>query len=222
MRYKSYYSWIPSTLYYQPFEEHVYYLAQKTIPLPVFNKNISQSSSVFWKHADIIANTSGSYLYTEMNEVRYANGSVSKSFKVINVTALSRQQAIFNNDYNGTYTSETENGEVKVCPPGCIDCNCTGCHPSYTLDALTSSCKKCGPGCASCDASDTTACTSCETGLYFDSNSSSCRTCALTCLSCGTTANTCSVCYPGWTFVSGECIKCPTNCFNCTSNSSCN
>ena len=103
-----------------------------------------------------MSNSSGEYLYAQMDLIRYyGNGSVSGSNKIVNVSALSRDQAIFNNQYNGTYTSETEVGEVKICPPGCTDCNCTSCHDSYTLDSLTGSCVKCGPGCSTCDSSDT-------------------------------------------------------------------
>ena len=66
-------------------------------------------------------------------------------------------------------------------------------------------------------------CTSCTTGLYFDSISSSCQPCDSSCLSCTTTATTCLICYPGFTFNNlQQCSLCPSNCFNCSSNTTCN
>jgi len=159
-----------------------------------------------------------------MDRVSYnANGSLSASNKVINVSALNRDQAVFNSDYNGTYTTETVGGDVQVCPPGCQDCNCTVCLEKYVQDPFTGDCKKCGPGCATCNSDNVAECTTCTTGLYFDPTSLTCRLCDANCLTCGTTANTCEVCYPGLTFINNtSCIQCPMNCFNCTSTTTCN
>lgn len=218
IRYSQNYSWIPATFDSRSLQEHVYFIAQNTIPITVFTKNISNINNTAWKHADVIANTTGSYLYTEMDV-----NQGSDSFKTVNVSALSRQQAIFNNDYNDTFTSETVNDEVQVCPPGCIDCDCTGCKNGYAYDTLTLSCSKCGPGCYSCDVFDPSKCLSCTTGLFYDANTSACLECDPTCLSCGVNATTCEVCYPGWTFnANQQCNQCPLNCFNCSSSTVCN
>ena len=217
IRYSQTYSWIPTVLNSLSLQEHVYFFAQNTIPVIVFTKNISIINNTDWKHADVVANTTGSYLYTEM-DLNQGN----ETFKIVNVSALSRQQAIFNNDYNDTFTSETIDGEVQVCPPGCIDCECTGCKSGFAYDTLTQTCTKCGPGCSTCGSTDPSKCNSCTTGLFFDVNASACLDCDPTCLSCGTTATTCEVCYPGWSFnANQQCNECPLNCFNCSSSTVC-
>ena len=222
LRYEQNYSWIPSSMSNVTLKEAAYYVSQSAARL-VFSLGIIPHPNFIWKFNAILANSTGEYLYSEMDKVAYnINGSLISSYKVINVTIMDIVQALFNSDYNGTYTTETVGGDVQVCPPGCVDCTCSVCLDKYVQDPTTGDCMKCGPGCLTCNSNNVAECTTCTTGLYFDPTTLTCRICDTTCLTCGTTANTCEICYPGLTFVSGQCIQCPQNCFNCTSTTSCN
>ena len=104
----------------KPFYAHLYYLAQNTKPYPVFYENLTNATN--FVHADIQTNASGTYLYVEMNEAKYQNGSLLATYKVVNATQVSMAQAVFNNEWNGTFTGELVNNKVRVCPPGCTTC----------------------------------------------------------------------------------------------------
>ena len=203
------------------YTEHVYYLAQGTNPYPLYVRNISLPNTLFFKYANIESNSSGAYLYVEMDEVENNGTGVSTSFKLLFASQLSKAQAVFNNEWNGTFSGEIINNKVKICPPGCSDCNCSTCLNGYVNDPVSGGCLKCAAGCLSCYAYNTTRCTSCRAGTYFDMASTSCIPCNETCLTCSLTSTSCGICHPGLYFTSTQCSACPANCFKCSSGSVC-
>ena len=70
LRYSSYYYWMPM-INSNNFEEHLYYLANtSTIPMLVYNRTAGASGD-YWSHADILTNSSGTFLYNEMVQRMY-------------------------------------------------------------------------------------------------------------------------------------------------------
>jgi hypothetical protein len=110
---------------------------------------------------------------------------------------------------------------VKLCPPGCSDCDCKSCLTGYVLDASAGSCRPCPPGCLTCSSTDTSICESCITGSFLNSTTKTCDPCSGGCISCGTSATQCSTCPPGEFFGATQCEDCPKNCFNCSDANTC-
>ena len=90
--------------------------------------------------------------------------------RIVNITEVNGEQAVFNNKYSGSFTAQIVNGEVEVCDPGCSDCDCTACMEGYVLDSSTGSCRKCGIGCSGCTVDAPTTCTGCMAGSFLNAS----------------------------------------------------
>lgn len=107
MNYNQTYSWQPWSFrdswymnYYTKYVETLYYLALNTKPIPVFNRT-SQGYDKDWRHSDIVSNSSGTYLYEEMLQVKYTStGSLIQANRIINVTEINKELAYFNIQHN--------------------------------------------------------------------------------------------------------------------------
>jgi len=171
------------------------------------------------------SSSSGMYYYSGYNETY---------FRIVNVTELTKELTYFNRQYNGSFVAQVRNGILQVCPPGCIDCNCTGCYLGYTYDNSTGLCEKCPFGCLSCYRSFSNysqlTCAYCNLGLYvYDYTTYKCDGyCDSNCLKCYSQPNSCSICTPGlsptynYTSYTYDCQACSANnCLTCSSYSGC-
>ena len=193
-----------------------------------------------WMHSDIVTNSSGTYLFREGVENKSGNSSgmyyptSTTYFRVINVTELTKELVYFNIQNNGSLVAEVRNGVLQVCPPGCVDCNCTSCFSGYAYDNLTGLCKKCPLGCSSCSnssfygSSASLQCSSCNTGYFYSWMNYTCGACDSNCLSCYSSSSYCGTCAPGltpqynYTSYTYDCQSCSTrNCLSCSTYSGC-
>ena len=99
-----------------------------------FKKPITLKTGVTYIKSMVWKNTAGkSFLLNEFNRANQ-NGSVSL---VVNVTEVNGEQAVFNSKNNQSFTAQLVDGKIKLCAPGCSDCECTACLDKYALDAVT-------------------------------------------------------------------------------------
>lgn len=83
---------------------------EKPITLPAGTVYVK---SMIWKNAagkDFLLNE---YVRTNSN---------STTSRIVNVTEVNGEQAVFNNENNGSFTAEMVDGKIKLCAPGCKDC----------------------------------------------------------------------------------------------------
>ena len=149
-----------------------------------------------------------------------SNGSFSHLNRIVNVTEINQEQALFNTQYNDSFASQIINGELQLCSPGCQDCDCSSCLANFVFDSTTSSCKPCAPGCLTCNADDISLCLTCSVGTFFNASTSACEGCSSSCFSCDGSAAACRDCLPGEYFSGVQCEACAANCEKCT-NSTC-
>jgi hypothetical protein len=112
-----------------------------------------------------------------------------------------------------------ENGQVRLCPPGCSNCDCSGCLSGYVMETSSSSCRPCPPACLTCSSSNSSICEACITGSFLN-GTNQCQPCAPGCISC-TSSSSCNVCPPGQYNGGSQCQDCPLNCFNCSDANTC-
>ena len=159
--------------------------------------------------------------------------TVTTYFRVINVTELSKELVYFNLQYNDSLVGDVRNGVLQVCPPGCVDCNCTSCFSGYTYDNLTGLCEKCPLGCHSCSnsfygSSSSLSCSICNTGYFYSYMNYTCGACDSNCLSCSSQSSFCFLCAPGmspqynYTSYTYDCQSCSArNCLTCSNYGGC-
>ena len=93
------------------------------------NKVANNDNMTFWKKSLLIRHDGRNYLFRQY-VTQYAN--YNKRF--INFTELNGQQAVFNSQYNHTFTGKLIDGFLEICPPGCMDCDCSDCLSGFSYD----------------------------------------------------------------------------------------
>lgn len=93
-------------------EEHLIYYGNPDEPILIYNNSISGSgTNSSWTHADILANSSGTFLYNEMVEFKYyPNYTTKAKYRVLNVSQLSSTQALFTSQHKNYYRAIVEGG----------------------------------------------------------------------------------------------------------------
>ena len=163
----------------EPIKDVVFYLPQNTVALMAFEQPIVVPANTVWIRSQVYLDPF-SYQNFLLSEYVWTNPNNSATWRVVNVSEVNGQQAVFNNKFNGSLSATIVNGQIQLCAPGCTDCECTSCLSGFALDASTSTCRKCAPGCSGCSPGDTAVCTGCFYGLFLNA-SSMCQLCDAGC-----------------------------------------
>jgi hypothetical protein len=123
-------------------------------------------------------------------------------------------------DNNGHYVTRIQNGSMEICPPGCLNYNCSACLPGFFYDWATSKCRPCGLNCMSCHPEETVVCRTCLPGSFLDGRRE-CLPCLPPCTQCNASASDCTQCRPGQFASAGQCLPCPSHCASCSDNATC-
>ena len=166
-------------------------------------------SGTEWVQSKIWRNgTSVNYL---VSEYKVVVGGVTT--RMVNLTEVSGGQAVFSSNKT-TYAVEVIGGRIKLCSPGCSDCDCTACLPGFVMNTASSRCRPCTPGCRTCSESDQSYCLSCIDGTMLNSTSHICIRCDAICETCINQPTNCIKCPVGLYYLASTsvCVLCPNNC----------